>query len=176
MELVLESCTIRSWRFDDAESLVRHANNRKVARHLRDSFPHPYTPDDALDWLDLVTVVEPETNFTIDVDGEAVGGIGLELRSDVYRCSAEMGYWLGEPYWGRGIATEAVVALTGWAFENHDFERIEAVVFGTNPASRRVLDKAGYTFEARLRNAICKDGEIVDEFVYAAWPDRWPPE
>lgn len=172
-ESQLAPCTIRSWRDDDASSLVRHANNRRVWRNLRDSFPHPYTSDDAREWIDFASAQRPQINFTIAVDDTAVGGIGLELKTDVFRCSAEIGYWLGEHYWGRGIATEAVRILTTWAFSTFTLERIYAGVFGWNPASSRVLEKAGYEREAVLRNAVCKENQILDEELWATWPDRW---
>ncbi|MFW5967082.1 MAG: GNAT family N-acetyltransferase [Persicimonas sp.] len=173
MELALSTCTIRSWRLDDVDALVRHANNRAVWRNLRDSFPHPYTRDDAEEWLASAGSQTPETNFAIDVDGEAVGGIGLERKTDVFRRSVEIGYWLGERVWGRGIATEAVAALTTWGFTNLDVVRIYAGVFEWNPASIRVLEKVGYAFEGRLHNAVYKDGEVLDELVYATWPEHW---
>lgn len=173
MELSLDHCSIRSWHLEDAEALVRYANNRRVWRNLRDSFPHPYTAEDADDWIELANAVQPETNFAIAVGEEAVGGIGLELKADVFRKSAEIGYWLGEPFWGRGIATEAVVGLTEWGFANLDLERIYAGVFSWNPASGRVLEKAGYVHEATLERSVFKDGEVLDEFVYATWPEHW---
>lgn len=173
MELELERCTIRSWRLDDVESLVRLANNRKVWRNLRDSFPHPYTLDDAEDWVTIAGAQTPETNFAIDVCGEVAGGIGLELKADVFRKSAEIGYWVGERFWGRGIATEAVRAVTSWGLTTLDLKRIYAGVFSWNPASMKVLEKAGYVREATLHNAIYKEGEVLDEIVYAAWPEQW---
>ena len=105
MELDCGKCKVRSWRPDDGASLVRHANNRKVWANLRDRFPHPYTAADARNWIEGALSKRPETGFTIDVSGEAVGGIGFELGTDVERYSAEVGYWLGEPFWGRGICT-----------------------------------------------------------------------
>jgi RimJ/RimL family protein N-acetyltransferase len=173
MELELERSTLRSWRDDDAESLSKYANNRKIWRNLRDSFPFPYTLDEAEDWVDIAGSQEPETNFAIVVDDEAVGGVGLELKDDVFRKSAEMGYWLAEPMWGRGIVTEAVVEVTSWGFENIYLERIYAGVFSGNPGSVRVLEKAGYQREATLRNAIFKEGKVLDEIIYATWPDHW---
>ncbi len=173
MELELQRCTVRSWRLDDAESLVRFANNRNIARHLRDSFPHPYTSEDADDWIEIAGAQQPEVNFAITVDGVAVGGIGFEFNCDVFRKTGEIGYWLGEPFWGRGIATEAVRALTTWAFETLPFKRIYAGVFSSNPASMRVLDKAGYKREACLHHNIYKDGRLLDEVVYATWPEHW---
>ncbi len=167
MEPRLTRCIIRSWRPGDEASLVRHANNRNVWRNLRDEFPHPYTPADAAEWIRKATGASPETAFAIAVDGAAVGGIGLRLGHDVYRRSAEIGYWLGEAYWGRGIATEAVHAMTDYGFARFDLARLWAGVFESNPASTRVLEKAGYELEARLRQSVTKDGQTMDELLYA---------
>src|SRR5262249_44995743 len=111
MELELKTCVIRPWRPGDEESLVIHANNPKIWRNMRDRFPHPYTMEDAREWVRLAGAESPQTNFAIVVDGKAAGGIGLILKDDISRCSAEIGYWLGESLWGRGIVTEAVRAL-----------------------------------------------------------------
>lgn len=167
MELKLERCTLRPWRPGDEASLVRHANNRRVWINMRDRFPHPYTAADARIWLGRAAADPRLQSFAIDVDGEAVGGIGIELGTDVARRSAEIGYWLGEPFWGRGIATEAVRAVTAWAFATHDLTRLHAEVFEWNPASRRVLEKAGYACEGRRRRAIFKDGRVIDALAYA---------
>jgi ribosomal-protein-alanine N-acetyltransferase len=115
MRIELSPCIIRSWEARDAASLAAHANNRKVWRNLRDRFPHPYTPQDAEAWIHLARAAVPETHFALAVGEEAIGGIGLELQTDVARRSAEIGYWVGEAYWGRGIATAAVRALTAFA-------------------------------------------------------------
>src|SRR4051812_9070660 len=120
MRLPLRSCAIRSWRTDDLESLVTHADNRNVWINLRDRFPHPYTRADGRAWLEIATRQYPETNFAIDVAGKAIGGIGFILQHDIEYRSAEIGYWLGEAFWGRGIATEAVRALTAYAIEKYD--------------------------------------------------------
>jgi RimJ/RimL family protein N-acetyltransferase len=167
MELNLATCTLRPWREGDEESLVRHANNRAVWRNLRDLFPHPYTRADAESWIETSSAADPVTNFAIDVDGAAVGAIGVALKDDVFRRSAEIGYWLGEEYWGRGIVSEAVRAMTDYAFANWDLCRIYAGVFEWNPASMRVLEKAGYKFEGRMHKAVIKDGESIDELIYA---------
>lgn len=168
MELDLGICTIRSWRPGDETSLVHHANNRAVWRNMRDRFPHPYTFEDAWRWIDLNNTVFPETNFAISVEGVAVGGIGIVRGEDVARCSAEIGYWLGQDFWGRGIATAAVRAMTDWAFSSFELVRIHAGVFAWNPASMRVLEKAGYSLEGRLRRSVFKDGELIDQYLYAA--------
>jgi RimJ/RimL family protein N-acetyltransferase len=116
MRIEGETCRIRSWRVGDEAALARHANSRAVWLNLRDRFPHPYTLGDAEAWVSFAPAQEAETNFAIEVDGEAVRGVGFVLREDVERCSAEIGYWLGEAVWGRGIATAAVRAATAYAF------------------------------------------------------------
>lgn len=158
---------MRSWEWRDRDAIVRHANNRKVSINLRDRFPYPYTARDARNWLDMVVDSKPETNFAIDVGEEAVGGIGFTPQHDVERRSAEIGYWLGEPFWGRGIATEALIAVTEYAFANFDLCRLYAHVFDWNAASARVLEKAGYKFEGRLKKSVTKDGQTIDQLMYA---------
>jgi ribosomal-protein-alanine N-acetyltransferase len=167
MEIELKTCVIRPWRPGDEESLIAHANNYNVWRNLRDRFPHPYTMEDAREWIRRAGEESPQTNFAIAVDGEAVGGIGLMLKGDIHRCSAEIGYWLGETFWGRGVVTEAVRAMTQWAFDNFHLSRIYAGVLEWNPASMRVLEKAGYQFEGRLRKAVVKQNQVMDEFIYS---------
>lgn len=167
MKLRLNTCTVRSWEWRDREAMVRHANNRNVSINLRDRFPYPYTDRDARNWLDVVVGRKPETNFAIDVAGEAVGGIGFDVQPDVGHRSAEIGYWLGEQFWGLGIATEALIAVTEHAFANYDLCRLYAHVFDWNGASARVLEKAGYAFEGRLRKSVTKDGQTIDQLMYA---------
>jgi ribosomal-protein-alanine N-acetyltransferase len=167
VKLRLNTCTVRSWEWRDREAMVRHANNRNVSINLRDRFPYPYTDRDARNWLDVVVGRKPETNFAIDVAGEAVGGIGFDVQPDVGHRSAEIGYWLGEQFWGLGIATEALIAVTEHAFANYDLCRLYAHVFDWNGASARVLEKAGYAFEGRLRKSVTKDGQTIDQLMYA---------
>jgi RimJ/RimL family protein N-acetyltransferase len=167
MELPLLACTVRSWRADDVASLVAQANNRKIWMNLRDRFPHPYSKSDGQAFIRASRKMDPECNFAIAVDGQAVGGIGLHLQGDVDRVSAEVGYWLGEAYWGRGIVTEALVAITEYGIRRHGLTRIFALPFAYNAASCRVLEKAGYVLESRLRRSAIKDGRIIDQFQYA---------
>jgi RimJ/RimL family protein N-acetyltransferase len=166
LELKLSRCTLRPWRRGDEPSLVRYANNRNVSGNLRDRFPYPYTAADADGWIERASTETPPTSLAIVVDGTAVGGLGIELGTDVFRRSAEIGYWLGEPFWGRGIATEALRAMTEYAFERFDICRLEAGVFSWNPASARVLEKCGYTLEGRSRLAVVKDGRTGDRLLY----------
>jgi ribosomal-protein-alanine N-acetyltransferase len=167
MELTLTTCSVRSWRAADADSLARFADNRKIWLNLRDAFPHPYTRGDARDYLRSIRQRAVETTFAIAVDDEVVGSIGFVLRGDVERVSAEIGYWLGEPFWGRGLVTEALVAVTAHAVAAHALTRIYALPFAWNTASCRVLEKAGYVLEARLRNSAVKDGKLTDQMQYA---------
>jgi RimJ/RimL family protein N-acetyltransferase len=167
MRLALQRSVVRSWEMADAASLAVHANNPSVAVHLRDRFPHPYTIDDARTFLRTIRKAKPETVFAIEADGGAVGGIGFMLQQDVDRVSAEIGYWLGEPFWGRGIVTEALVAVTRYAIDHHGLTRVFALPFVANSASCRVLEKAGYVREAYLRRSAIKNGVIVDSLQYA---------
>jgi len=171
MELDLGVCTIRTWRWNDWESIARHANNWRVWIDLRDRFPYPYTVADAENWLRSVRQMTPETQFAISIGDAAVGGIGITLLDDVHHRSGEIGYWLGEEYWGQGIATAAVRAVTTRAFSAYDVCRIQAAVFEWNPASMRVLEKAGYTLEGRLRKSVTKDGKTIDQSLYAIIQD-----
>ena len=167
MELILQRARVRPFRASDVPAIVRHANNRKIWLNLRDRFPHPYTKSDARSFLRMVRSMEPETFMAIDVDGEAVGSVGYVIQQDVERVSAEIGYWLGESFWGRGIATEAGTAVTGYAVEHHRLARVFALPFASNAASCRLLEKAGYVLEARLRRSAIKDGVIQDQCQYA---------
>jgi ribosomal-protein-alanine N-acetyltransferase len=167
MQLKLERAEIRAWRREDAPALARHANDREVWANLRDAFPHPYSLEDAHRYLDLVGKQSPATSFAIVVDGEAAGGIGFTLHHDIERLSAELGYWLARPYWNRGITTDAVRAVTQHAIASHGLVRIFALPLATNRASCRVLEKAGYVCEGRMRRSAIKDGAIQDQFLYA---------
>ena len=167
MELKLERCTIRDYRMSDAESLAKHANNRKVWLGLRDAFPHPYTIEDAKNFLEGSSAGLPKKNFCIDIDGAAVGGIGLRLGEDVQRHTAEFGYWLAEEYWGHGLMSEIVPAFADYCFQEFSLKRLFAMPHSSNPASARVLEKAGFVLEGRLRNNVIKDGKILDSLLYA---------
>jgi RimJ/RimL family protein N-acetyltransferase len=170
MRLILKTCELRSWRLRDLDSMVAHANNRNIWINLRDRFPHPYTARDGRAFLKYALAQQPETAFAIAVNGDAVGAIGFQILNDVERVSAEIGYWVGEPFWGRGIATEALVALTRYAIAGHGLTRIYAVPFAWNAASCRVLEKAGYVLEGRLRRSAVKDGKVTDQLQYAFNP------
>jgi RimJ/RimL family protein N-acetyltransferase len=167
MKLALRTCEVRSWQPRDVNSLVTHANNRNVSINLRDRFPFPYTSRDGREFIKMARRMTPETFFAIAVEGVAVGGIGFVPHQDVERVSSEVGYWLGEAFWGRGITTEALSAITTYAIATHGFTRLFALPFAHNEASCRVLEKAGYVLEARLRKSAIKDGQIRDQLQYA---------
>ena len=135
--------------------------------NVRDHFPHPYLRGDAVRWVQHASHNLLQNVFAIVVNGNAVGSIGLVPKNDVYRKSMEIGYWLGEDFWGKGIITEAVGAISNYAFDQFDIVRLYADVFDWNTASIRVLEKNAYQFEARLKNAVFKDGKIADALIYA---------
>jgi len=167
VEIPLERCTLRPWRADDAPALARNANDREVWRNMRDAFPHPYTLREAHAWLETALGTRPVRLFAIDCEGEAVGGIGIGVFTDVYRRTGEIGYWLAQKHWNRGIVSEAVGAITTYAFGALDLERVQSGVFAWNPASMRVLEKCGYEREGVQRRAAFKDGRFVDLVLYA---------
>ena len=169
VKLVGTRCVLRSWPANDADSLVKYANNRKIWRNMLERFPHPYTAEKADEWLgEPLHRAEPLTAFAIAVDGVAVGGTGFSIMGDVHRTTARAGYWIADALWGRGIVTEAFSLLCDYIFATYaDVHRIEATVFEWNPASCRVLEKCGFTREARMRKNCIKDGEVIDVFLYA---------
>lgn len=166
-------CLVRSWRKTDADSIVTHANNINVAKYLRDRFPHPYTKRDARAFLKHAASAVDPTNLAIEVDGVAVGAIGYVPGRDVERFSAEIGYWLGEALWGRGIVSEALQLVTEHAFVENQVLRMFALPFADNPASVRVLEKAGYTCEGLLRASSVKFGAPRDQRLYARINEAW---
>lgn len=173
--MVLEGgrCRVRDWRKTDAASIAEHANNLEVARNLRDRFPHPYTIKDARAFLRHAVAAKDPTNLAIEVDGAAVGAIGYVPGRDVERFSAEIGYWLGESYWGRGIVTDALALVTEHAFREMNFLRLFALPFADNAGSVRVLEKAGYVCEGLLRSSSVKFGQPRDQFMFARINPHW---
>ena len=158
---------IRSFQPEDAPSLAKYGNNRAVWRNIWDQHPYPYGIGDAEEWIRNAMQQSPETIFAIASADEAIGCIGMLPQNDVARLSAEVGYWLGEPFWGRGIATAALKALTEHAFTEFDLVRLYATVMEWNPASARVLEKAGYEYEGLMRKSAVKDGQVIDQWLYA---------
>ncbi|HEX5044958.1 MAG TPA: GNAT family N-acetyltransferase [Candidatus Polarisedimenticolaceae bacterium] len=169
MRLLFPGGVLRSFRHEDALEMARHADNPNVWVQLRDAFPHPYRLEDARRFLEAHVGAVPETVLAIEVHGGFAGSVGLKLGMDVERVSAEIGYWVAEPFWGRGIATGALVAATDWAFGEWPLTRIFAVPFARNAASVRVLEKAGYVLEGRMVRSAVKQGEVLDQLLYAAY-------
>lgn len=172
-------CRLRSWRMEDAEALSALANNHKVWRNLGSGFPHPFSFEDAREWLTgrvregADDAVAPARNyFAVEWDGKVVGGLGFGRKEKICYKTLSLGYWLGEPFWGRGIMTAAVRHALPYAFALENVARVQAGIFGWNPASARVAEKAGFSFEGRLRNAVFKDGEITDLLYYGILPSE----
>ena len=158
---------LRKWRLTDAENLALLANNPNIAKNLRDSFPNPYTVEHAKQFITMALSKEPQTIFAIEYGGNLVGGIGLHPQNDIYRTNAELGYWIGENFWGKGIVTKAIKKILPIGFSLPNIERIFAVPFGSNIGSQRVLEKTGFTLEAKLSKTLIKNGVFEDELIYA---------
>ena len=157
--------TLRPWRETDLASLLKYANNDNIAKFMTNGFPHPYTEDSGLAFLTMAS--ENAGIFAIEIAGEAAGSIGLFPQSDIHEKNAELGYWLAEPFWGNGIMPRAIGEIVEYGFRTFDITRIFARPFSINPASHRVLEKAGFVCEARLKDALYKNGAYMDELIYA---------
>lgn len=162
-----ENIILRHLEISDLEVLVPLANNIKIAKNLRNGFPHPYTINNAYDFYSLIQSQNPQSFFVIDYDKKFAGMISLAPLSDVYCKTAEIGYWLAEPYWNKGIMTTAVRLIAEWGWQNLDIVRIHTGIFSHNMASARVLEKAGFTFECEFVNSVYKNGELLNELRYA---------
>ena len=175
MQITTPGAVLRDWRPEDAASLARHADCPRIAAMMRDGFPSPYALEDAHRFIAAATGSRASLLLAIEVDGEAVGGIGVHPLEDVYRRTAEIGYWLSESCRGRGIATDAVRALVPVAFRRFDIVRLQAGVFSGNPASMRVLERSGFVREAVHTDAIWKNDRLLDEVVYVCFgPESGP--
>lgn len=167
MQAIIGDYRIRDVRLEDARSIALYADNPRVAANLRDVFPHPYTLADAEEFLAHVTCPEPRTVFAVATDTEAIGVIGLTLGEDVHRFTAELGYWLGEPFWGRGIMTAAVREVVRHGFSELGLLRIYAEPYAGNTGSARVLEEAGFAYEGCLRSNVYKNGQVRDQLMYS---------
>ncbi|MEQ1746756.1 MAG: GNAT family N-acetyltransferase [Saprospiraceae bacterium] len=159
--------SLRPWSIEDLPSLVRYANNFEIAKYMTDKFPHPYTEEAGRQFIAYATEATPVHIFAIDVEGQASGGVGLHARFDVERKNMELGYWLAQPFWGQGIMPKAVAQMVDYGFRTFDITRIFARPYGPNIGSRRVLEKAGFVLEAHFEKTIFKNGEFLDELIYA---------
>ncbi|MBS4044482.1 MAG: GNAT family N-acetyltransferase [Chitinophagaceae bacterium] len=158
---------LRPWIKTDAEHLAIIANNYNIAKFMMNQFPHPYTIENAYTFIEMSTKSSPSNILAIDLNGIAIGGIGVHLQSDIYCKNAELGYWLAEEYWGKGYITTAILLMINYAFDNFDIERIYAKPFGSNKGSKRVLEKTGFVLEAHLSKTIFKNNVYEDELIYA---------
>ena len=157
---------LRKWNEADLDNLVKYANNYDVAKWLTNGFPHPYTQEDGKAYLSMIAKDNPTKVFAIDVNGEAVGSIGIFPQADIHEKNAEIGYWLAENYWGQGIMSKAIQKIVEYGFQTFDIVRVFARPFSTNLKSQRVLEKAGFVLEARLKKALFKNEEFMDELIY----------
>jgi ribosomal-protein-alanine N-acetyltransferase len=168
MEICFEGIVLRPWSISDARELALLADNNRIANNLRDGFPFPYSLKDAQDWLNIIL---PENNpthfFAITIDKQIVGSIGIVSKTDIYRKNFEIGYFISEKFWGKGIATKAIKVATSYAFRDFDIVRIYAEPFSDNIASRRALEKSGFRLEATLKNYVIKNGIIKDSCIYS---------
>lgn len=159
-------CQVREWRVEDRAALLRVANNRRVWRNLSHRFPHPYTEADADFWLDPQRRIDLPSAWAIELDGAAIGGVGVDIGQGVFAKTGNFGYWLGEPYWGRGLMTAVVRSVVEHIFATSELQRLESPVFAWNPASMRVLEKCGFERESVQRRSIFKDGELIDAVMH----------
>jgi [ribosomal protein S5]-alanine N-acetyltransferase len=160
------SFSLRPWNINDLNDLITAGNNTAIAANMTNKFPHPYTEEAGRKFLDFATTSTTSFIFAIEVDGKAVGSIGLHAQSDIHCKNMELGYWLAETHWGKGIVTGAIREIVGYGFANFDITRIFARPFGTNKASQKVLEKAGFKLEAKFEKSLFKNGEFLDEMVY----------
>jgi [ribosomal protein S5]-alanine N-acetyltransferase len=174
MEILYEKITIRPWSVKDAGQLAAIANNKHISDNLRDGFPNPYTINDANNWLNMIIPInEPPRFFAIIINNQLAGSIGLVTKEDIYRKNIEIGYFLSEEYWGRGIMTKAIKLATSYAFTKFDIIRVYAEPFADNPGSRKVLEKAGFKCEAVFKKNVIKNGIIKDSCIYSVLKDNF---
>ena len=160
--------SLRDWQLSDAKSLAENANNINVWNSLNDYFPHPYSEKDGEEFITKVLNNEFGAQKAIIVDEQAVGGVGIFPKTDNFRHTAELGYWLGEKYWKRGIMTDAVKEFTDYLFAHFPhLQKIYAQIFDFNTASQKVLQKAGFEREAILKKGAIKNGEVIDLHYYS---------
>jgi [ribosomal protein S5]-alanine N-acetyltransferase len=165
---------MRSWEWSDIDSLVKYANNWNVARHLNDRFPFPFTENHARAFIEIA-IKESTTNrfFSLATKEESIGGVAIQIHSDIYRKNAEIGYWLAEPFWGQGIISNAIKQTVDLAFYNYTIDRVFARTFGTNIGSQKVLTKNNFILEAKFEQVIIKNNEIFDELFYGIRRKDW---
>lgn len=165
--LFLEDITLQPLQDSDIPAIANLANNYQIWKNVRDRLPHPYTEQDARDFVSIVQEELSLYTFGIHYQGTLAGVTGLIPQEDIYQLNAEIGYWIGEPFWNKGIATKAVRLMTTYAFGTLELNRLFAGVFAYNLASMKVLTKAGFELEGIAKQAILKEGKLIDEYRYA---------
>lgn len=168
MKTVIE---LRPWTISDIDHLINYGNNIKIAQNMTNSFPHPYTREAGENFIAMVQGHRPARIFAITTNNKAIGSIGVHPQNDIHEKCAELGYWLAEPYWAKGIMSMAVKQMIDYAFKNFDIIRLYARPFSSNIGSQKVLEKCGFTLEARLRKSIYKNGVFLDELIYSIVKD-----
>ena len=166
MNLQFDNYQIRQFQFDDIEALVKYGNNYSVSRFLRDTFPYPYTKENAIQWIDYVQKNNLALSYAIANDQEVIGGIGAIRYDDVQRFTAEVGFWLGVPFWNKGITGKALKLFCNYLFTNYNFNRLTAKVYHGNDASRKVLEKTGFVLEGIEKKAVYKENNFLDLYLY----------
>lgn len=156
---------LREWEPKDVNDLIKYGNNPEIARYMTNRFPYPYTKKNAEDFIAFARSHNPTRLFAIEVNEETVGGVGIHPQEDVHCKNAELGYWIGAPFQGKGIITNVIQEIIVYAFEQFEINRIFGLVFGNNPASLRVLHKCGFEEEARFNKTIYKNGELLDAII-----------
>ena len=163
------NCKIRKWKLTDAKDIAVALSNKKIQDNLRDGLPYPYSEQDGIDFISsMLSANEDETfAFAITLDDKVIGSIGVFRQQNIHRQTAEMGYYIAEEYWGKGIMTDAVKQICEYVFKNSDILRIYAETFAYNTGSCRVLEKAGFQYEGTLRNNAVKNGKVIDMKMYS---------
>ena len=163
------NCKIRKWKLTDAKDIAVALSNKKIQDNLRDGLPYPYSEKDGIDFISsMISANEDETfAFAITLDDKVIGSIGVFRQQNIHRQTAEMGYYIAEEYWGKGIMTDAVKQICEYVFKNSDILRIYAESFAYNTGSCRVLEKAGFQYEGTLRNNAVKNGKVIDMKMYS---------
>ena len=159
--------SLRPWKHDDIDTLISIANNFNIAKNLTDKFPYPYTRADGERFIEYAINSTSSHLFAIDLQGTAIGGIGIHPQDDIYRKNAEIGFWLAESHWGNGYMRIAISKITTYTFQTIEIERIYARVFENNIASQRVLQKSGFQLDGKFQKTIFKNNEFLDEYIYS---------
>jgi ribosomal-protein-alanine N-acetyltransferase len=164
---MINNIKLRKFKLSDSDILSELANNKNIWDNVRNYFPHPYTAQNAMEFINFCNSQEPYVTFAIEYRGALAGCVGLVPQKDVHRLTAELGYWIGEPYWGKGIATEAVNLITEYGFNQLNLIRIYSGIFDFNKASQKVLEKAGFKFECIFEKSMIKNNVICNEYRYS---------